>query len=344
MKKLAFLMIFITASLCVTAQVQNSVALESIISPTNNKFVEGRDIVTVTIRNMGTSDLNSFVMEYRVLYQNPVGIRLARDIVYILGGLPCGSSDTFTFMSDFVVPFGEYEFCAWVSTPNGVEDSITDDDTLCANIMPPTKIMATICEGENYLFGGDTLTQAGVYWDTLQNSLNEDSIIVLTLRVNPLPEIPIITKNGNELTSSFADNYQWYFNNTPITGATGQSYVCTQNGMYFVEVTNEYACTAKSDDINIGDVKIIETTMNDFRIYPNPTTGQLTINNEQLIIENVELFDIMGKKAPLSPPEGGKSPLSFGEGSGVRLDISHLANGIYMLKINNSIVKKIIKH
>jgi hypothetical protein len=34
-----------------------------------------------------------------------------------------------------------------------------------------------------------------------------------------------------------------------------------------------------------------------------------------------------------------KSPLSFGEGQGERLDISHLANGVYYLRIGNETVK-----
>ena len=48
-----------------------------------------------------------------------------------------------------------------------------------------------------------------------------------------------------------------------------------------------------------GEVKVNENVQHSISIYPNPTTGQLTINNEQLIINNVEVFDIYGRK--LSP-------------------------------------------
>ena len=224
MKKLAFLVIFITVSLCATAQVQNSVALETIIRPTNGTAAGYLDTVTVTIRNMGTNDLDSCVMDYSVVSLEKIPYHLmVRETFYILGGLPSGGGETYTFIRYFDVPLGEYEVCVWVSMPNGVEDSITDDDTLCANIMPSS---------------------------------------------------------------------------TP---------------------------------------KIIETTTNDLltRIYPNPTTGELIIDNEKLIIDNVELFDVYGKSV-MFHCETSKTIQT--------IDISHLASGIYMLKINNSIVKKIIKH
>ena len=69
------------------------------------------------------------------------------------------------------------------------------------------------------------------------------------------------------------------------------------------------------------------------QIYPNPTTGQLTIDNGEWIIESIEMFDIYGK-----------SVLRHCKRSEAiqKIDISHLANGVYILKINE-VVRKIIK-
>ena len=44
----------------------------------------------------------------------------------------------------------------------------------------------TICAGENFIFGGDTLTISGVYSDTLIAGDGSDSIVVLDLTVLPL--------------------------------------------------------------------------------------------------------------------------------------------------------------
>jgi len=64
-------------------------------------------------------------------------------------------------------------------------------------------------------------------------------------------------------------------------------------------------------------------------IYPNPTTGQLTIKNGQLTIKNVEIFDTMGRKQ-LSIIN---CPLS------IEVDVSHLPTGIYFIKIADNFYK-----
>ena len=61
-------------------------------------------------------------------------------------------------------------------------------------------------------------------------------------------------------------------------------------------------------------------------------------SNEQLIISNVELFDIYGKlllslQSSLSP-----EITTVGERSRT-IDISHFANGMYFLKVNGKVFK-----
>jgi hypothetical protein len=81
------------------------------------------------------------------------------------------------------------------------------------------------------------------------------------------------------------------------------------------------------------------------RVYPNPTSGELIVNNEQLTIENIEIYDVVGQcvyTSP-SPSKGGEkmpriSPLSEGVGE-VNIDVSHLAKGIYFLKVDGKTVK-----
>ena len=87
----------------------------------------------------------------------------------------------------------------------------------------------------------------------------------------------------------------------------------------------------------IGNNINIKEWDNNIVIYPNPTTGELTINNEQLAINNVEIFDIYGRNL---------TPLVSEPSRTIVLDISHSPTGIYFVKIeiaNEMIIKKIVK-
>ena len=213
------------------------------------------------------------------------------------------------------------------------------DSIICLTLsyypsVPITQYADTICQGETYTdvhFSG--LTKAGTYYDTLQNVNGCDSIIILTLVVNPLPDIPVVSPNGTVLTASSADYYQWYFNGAAISGATGQSYVCTQIGMYYVVVTNEHGCIAQSENVYVTDVGIMHWTMENaqWTIYPNPTTGELIIDNGQWTMDNVKIFDITGRTL-------NNYPLSI-INSQLKIDVSSLSSGIYYLKIDNRVVK-----
>jgi len=77
-------------------------------------------------------------------------------------------------------------------------------------------------------------------------------------------------------------------------------------------------------------VGIPTITNYELQVYPNPTTGQLRITNYELRENTViEIFDIYGKN--VTPLTSHSSPLI--------LDISHLTNGMYFLKIDNKVVK-----
>ena len=78
----------------------------------------------------------------------------------------------------------------------------------------------------------------------------------------------------------------------------------------------------------------------DVMIYPNPTTGELRIlmNNEQLIMNNIEVFDVFGRKL--------SSNHLIPTSSNHLINISHLPAGTYFVQIttdSGKITKKIIK-
>jgi hypothetical protein len=60
-----------------------------------------------------------------------------------------------------------------------------------------------------------------------------------------IPATPTISQNGESLVCSQATTYQWYFDGSPIQGATSQIYDPTQNGTYQVLVTNASGCESE---------------------------------------------------------------------------------------------------
>ena len=109
-----------------------------------------------------------------------------------------------------------------------------------------------------------------------------------------------------------------------------------------------------------GTVGISELVQNvNIQLFPNPTTGELTITNRspvrgklsaanyELQITNVEIFDIYGKQLSSSTPfnfpaRGGDLTSS----SHHKIDISHLSAGVYFVKIyteKGEVVRKVVK-
>lgn len=100
---------------------------------------------------------------------------------------------------------------------------------------------------------------------------SSDSVM---LYLFPPPSIPVISQNLSVLTSTPAATYQWYYNSSPIAGATNQSHTATQNGTYYVVITDTNGCSAFSSTFTINDVGISEmNSQNQLNIYPNPNDG-----------------------------------------------------------------------
>ncbi|MFN8286180.1 MAG: T9SS type A sorting domain-containing protein [Chitinophagales bacterium] len=148
---------------------------------------------------------------------------------------------------------------------------------LTVNNVLNTAVADTICAGDVLQFGGLSLTSAGVYRDTLAAQSGCDSIITLTLVVNPVP-VPTINRVADTLSTQTFVSYQWLLNNVPINGATNQSLVMTQNGNYSVVVTNTNGCSDTSTIVNAQGVDITEVIDAwGVKLYPNPNTGNFVI-------------------------------------------------------------------
>lgn len=130
--------------------------------------------------------------------------------------------------------------------------------TIALNPSDTTRIAETTC----------LLSNVGLFTTRFNNRFGCDSIILTNRTFKALAK-PIITKTNNTLTASLSTSYQWYFNNAPLVGSTGQNQIAGNTGYYQVQITNAQGCIAKSDSLlvtiatvyncpaiskNIGDV------------------------------------------------------------------------------------------
>lgn len=164
-----------------------------------------------------------------------------------------------------------------------------------------------------------------------------DSIVTLNLTINALPTPTITNNNNGTITSSAGTTYQWIncTTNTPIAGATAQTFAPTVNGSYAVIVSNALGCSDTSacmtiNDLSVGDIK-------DFalQVHPNPTTGVVTVVYNSDEKATVVVMDASGKQ--LRTQEIVSQEL---------IDLGAYDRGVYFLRIstgNNSELIRIVK-
>jgi len=192
-------------------------------------------------------------------------------------------------------------------------------------------IDAIICQDETYLFAGNQLSEGGQYQDSLKTLSGCDSIVVLNLTVNPLPEIPVITQNKNTLTSSSNESTQWYKSGAEIPGGINQALNITESGDYAVIVTNSAGCRTQSLIYNAvyTSVPAIYTADIICAIFPNPNNGLFTveIEIEKPEVMVLKLISVDGKVVAEKQLQDVslKQSVLFGK--------ENLAKGVYTLQV-----------
>ena len=134
---------------------------------------------------------------------------------------------------------------------------------------------------------------------------------------------------SNELFDNYIDN------------SVFREYSATQTIPNYYSTTSDHIPTSVTfrltDDLNVADLP--ETAS--FRIYPNPTTGELRMENGEWRMESIEIYDVYGRKLYEHNNSYGLMVLRSYDltTDGVVLNISHLPAGIYFLRVNGRTVK-----
>ena len=226
-------------------------------------------------------------------------------------------------------------------------------------------ITETICQGESFDFNGTSYTTAGTYTATLVNAAGCDSVITLTLVVNPVttsaPELVSIcsgeTYEWNGVTYNAAGTYTDTLTNAAgcdsiitltltvnvaedtydtVTVNAGETYewngetYTAEEGTYTAELADENGCayTATLVVIVTEGLNDAENMIN-ITLYPNPTTSNATLTVEGLNEEaTIMLTDVQGRTIANTKLAQGQTTTT--------IETSDLTSGVYYIRLITS--------
>lgn len=279
-----------------------------------------------------------------------------------------GSYDSLSVVELTAIANACYQFVSWNdgNTNNPRSFTLTKDTTFTAlfeEIEFNTPISATICEGSIYTENGFNVSEAGVYTQTLTSVNGCDSIVTLTLNVNPIyntelsaticegqvytennfnvSEAGVYTQtltsvNGCDsivnLTVSVNPTFDTTINATINPGETYAEFGFNESeaGTYVQNLQTEFGCDSTITLVLSVNSSLLEAEIEEISFYPNPTDSKITFS---LAIEKVEVIDLIGK-------------VIFTFTNAKTINIESLPSGAYYLRLTNdekTIMQKVIK-
>lgn len=180
---------------------------------------------------------------------------------------------------------------------------------------------------------GETYTTDTTLSFTTVNSNGCDSVITLNLTVNHIDSS--ISVNNITISANLSGaTYQWIdcINGNAIIGANGQSFTATSNGHYAVEISSN-GCTSQSECIEIYSVGLAENNNSNWNLYPNPSNGKFYLSGIEKFNVVADIINIEGKsiqKISLNKQQN-------------EIDLTNYPQGIYVLKLNDGSLFKLVK-
>lgn len=129
-----------------------------------------------------------------------------------------------------------------------------------------------------------------------------DTSLLFPITVYPRPSVPVISRDINTLSSTFASHYQWYRNGNEMIGETAKTLTVNSDGNYSVKVIDSNGCSSVSESMLVtleqNGVYTINDIVRTITLYPNPANSTITLSSGAYSIELKELSitDITGKR------------------------------------------------
>jgi hypothetical protein len=189
--------------------------------------------------------------------------------------------------------------------------------------------------------GGETMKDVSV---NIYKSKNQTSNAPANLRtVNKVSQVDVnVWELAAVAKTNASGNYS--FSNLPegeyLVVVDLAGYAVNEDATVSASGSGGYSINFEADEVNhtisASPTGLKHINAPELRIYPNPTKGELRIENGELRIEKVEIYDILGKKL---------STFNF-QLSTNQIDISQLPKGIYFVKLKTDkgeLTRKVIK-
>lgn len=211
-----------------------------------------------------------------------------------------------------------------LQTVDGCDSTIV----MTLTVYPSYNIEITdeICEGEDYKKNGFNLTNlsAGVHNETreLETDFDCDSIVNLVLTVHEAPEVTIsgntnvYSGEGATLTASGADSYLWSTGETTASITVYPSATATYSVVGTTNGCDDEAEVTVNVTVGVGENELENT-----KVYPNPTNGELKI--ECLGMREISVF----------MPNGQCVENIYVNDDAYTLNMSEYKSGVYYVKI-----------
>ena len=248
-----------------------------------------------------------------------------------------------------------------LTSVNGCDSIVTL--TLNVNPIYNTELVATICEGQVYNEQGFNVSEAGVYTQTLTSVNGCDSIVTLTLNVNPIYntelsaticEGEVYNENGfnvseagtytqtlqsangcDSIVTLVVTTYPTFDTTITATINAGEMYSEfgfneSEAGTYVQNLQTVNGCDSTITLILDVNSSLMDVEHSELSFYPNPTNSKITFSST---IESIEVIDLTGRCV-----------LTFSNAR--EINIESLPSGAYYLRLTNNdkaVLRKLIK-
>jgi hypothetical protein len=170
----------------------------------------------------------------------------------------------------------------------------------------------------------------------ISGDCRKQSTVPVVVIVSPTFDVSIRTTDSvtqtMEASVQGAQSYQWYKDYQPLSDATSSTYQPTQDGTYFVVVTNNN-CSVTSNLITVAESSITGVSKsklsNSMKLSPNPAVSHsmLEVNNSVYGKYTITITDLQGRLYTVLKGEKTTQLLSK------KLPVQALPSGVYLVKL-----------